>query len=199
MSLTLLDWRRNVAALYSDARAEAAGDPVGALARFRTAKDRLFAAHSESPIPEGERTTFGGLRYWPYDPALRFEAEVEPLEPLEPLRLMAGSGSGDPYPLDRIGRVSLSIGTLDVYWVAVYGGGVFLPFRDATNGATTYGAGRYVLDTVKGADLGGSDGRLIVDFNYAYHPSCTYDPRWSCPLAPPTNRLAGPVEAGERL
>ena len=74
-----------------------------------------------------------------------------------------------------------------------------MPFRDATNGDTTYGAGRYVLDTVKGADLGGSDGRLIVDFNYAYHPSCTYDPRWSCPLAPPANRLAGPVEAGERM
>ena len=81
----------------------------------------------------------------------------------------------------------------------MYGGGVFLPFRDETNGATTYGAGRYVLDTVKGADLGGADGRLVVDFNYAYHPSCAYDPRWSCPLAPATNRLVGPVEAGERL
>ena len=196
MSLMLLDWRRTVAALYADVRAEAAGDPVNALERFRMAKDRLFAVHSESPLPAGERTTFEGLRYWPYDPALRFEAEVEPLEPL---RLMAHSDSGDPYPLDRIGRVGLPIGTLDVYWVAVYGGGVFLPFRDATNGDTTYGAGRYVLDTVKGADLGGAGSSLVIDFNYAYHPSCTYDPRWSCPLAPPANRLAGPVEAGERL
>ena len=196
MSLTLLDWRRTVAALYADVRAEATGDPVNALERFRTAKDRLFAAHPESPVPTAERPRFEGLRYWPYDPALRFEAEVEPLEPL---RLMAQGGSGVPYPLDRIGRLRLPIGTLDVYWVAVYGGGVFLPFRDETNGATTYGAGRYVLDTVKGADLGGADGRLVVDFNYAYHPSCAYDPRWSCPLAPPSNRLAGPVEAGERL
>ena len=196
MSLTLLDWRRTVAALYSDVRSEVAGDPANVLERFRTAKDRLFAAHSQSPIPEGERGTFRGLRYWPYDPALRFEAEVEPLEPL---RLMAHSGSGDPYPLDRIGRVSFPIGTLDVYWVAVYGGGVFLPFRDATNGDTTYGAGRYILDTVKGADLGGSGGRLVIDFNYAYHPSCTYDPRWSCPLAPPANHLDGTVRAGERL
>jgi uncharacterized protein (DUF1684 family) len=86
-----------------------------------------------------------------------------------------------------------------VYWIDVYGGGVFLPFRDATAGTETYGAGRYLLDTVKGADLGGSDSRLILDFNYAYHPSWAYDARWSCPLAPPENRLDVAVRAGERL
>lgn len=196
MSLTLLDWRRTVARLYEDVRADVELDPTGTLSRFRGAKDRLFAEHPDSPVPESQRSAFEGLRYWPHDPALRFEAEVEPAEPLA---LRAMSGTGDPYPLDRIGRVRLPIGSLDVYWVAVYGGGVFLPFRDATNGADTYGAGRYVLDTVKGADLGGTNGRLVVDFNYAYHPSCTYDPRWSCPLAPAGNRLELPVQAGERL
>ena len=196
MSLTLLDWRRTVASLYADVRAVAPRDPVGALSRFRGARDGLFRDHPDSPIPEPQRHAFGGLSYWPHDPALRFEVE---LEPAEPQRSMALSGAGDPYPLDRIGRARLPVGTLDVYWVAVYGGGVFLPFRDATNGDTTYGAGRYVLDTVKGADLGSSDRRLVVDFNYAYHPSCAYDPMWSCPLAPPANRLMAPVEAGERL
>ncbi len=93
----------------------------------------------------------------------------------------------------------LPIGELDVYWIAVYGGGVFIPFRDATSGSETYGAGRYLLDTIKGADLGGSGDRLVLDFNYAYHPSCAYDPRWSCPLAPPANRLESAVRVGERL
>jgi uncharacterized protein (DUF1684 family) len=195
MSLTLLDWRRQVATLYAGVRAEARADPEGALARFRTARDRLFAEHPDSPLPADKRTAFPGVSYWPYEPALRFEVEVGPA-PAE--RLTAISSTGDPYALDRIGRVSLPMGTLDVYWVAVYGGGVFLPFRDGTSGGESYGGGRYLLDTVKGADLGGTDGRLVVDFNYAYNPSCAYDPRWSCPLAPPANRLTVPILAGER-
>ena len=91
------------------------------------------------------------------------------------------------------------VGRLDVWWLDSYGGGVFLPLRDGSAGGTTYGGGRYLLDTVKGADLGGGGGRLVVDLNFAYHPSCTYDPRWSCPLAPDGNRLTAPVAAGERL
>lgn len=195
MSLTLLDWRRRVAALYAAVRAEADADPEGALARFRAARGRLFAEHPDSPLTADKRTAFASIPYWPYDSALRFEVEVGPA-PAE--QLTAISSTGDPYPLDRIGRVSLPMGTLDVYWVAVYGGGVFLPFRDGTSGGESYGGGRYLLDTVKGADLGGSAGRLVVDFNYAYNPSCAYDPRWSCPLAPPANRLTVPILAGER-
>ena len=67
-----------------------------------------------------------------------------------------------------------------------------------TSGRSTYGAGRYLLDTVKGADLGIDGPRLVLDFNFAYNPSCAYDPRFVCPLAPPPNRLAVPIEAGER-
>ena len=91
--------------------------------------------------------------------------------------------------------------SLAVYWLEGYGGGLFLPFRDALGGTQTYGGGRYLLDTVKGADLGMSaDGaRLVLDFNYAYNPSCSYDPRWSCPLAPPENRIDVSVEAGEMM
>ena len=90
-------------------------------------------------------------------------------------------------------------GTLEVYWIDSYGGGVFVPFRDATSGSATYGAGRYLIDTAKGADLGGTGSSLVLDFNYAYHPSCAHDPRWSCPLAPRANWLTVPVEDGERL
>jgi uncharacterized protein len=196
MSLTLLDWRRAVAALYADVRANAGRDPDAALARFRGGRDRLFREHPDSPLPTAEREVFAGLPYWPRDEALRFEVEVEPAPP-QPV--VALSLAGDTYPLERIGRVRLPVGDLDVFWIAVYGGGVFVPFRDATAGTETYGAGRYLLDTLKGADLGGAADRLILDFNYAYHPSCAYDPRWSCPLAPPGNHLAAPIRAGERL
>jgi uncharacterized protein (DUF1684 family) len=196
VSLTLLDWRRQVAALYGAVRAETAGDPEGALARVRSGRDRLFAGHPETPLAQDARGGFRGLPYWPHDPGLRFDAEMESAPPQ---RLVVAGSDGEPYPLDRIGRVRLPVGELDVYWIAVYGGGVFLPFRDTTAGRTTYGAGRYLLDTVKGADLGGDDRRLIVDFNYAYHPSCAYDARWSCPLAPRSNWLTVEIEAGERL
>jgi uncharacterized protein (DUF1684 family) len=196
MSLDLLDWRRSTIELYRAVRTDAPDDPAGALARFRAGRDRLFAGHPESPLPVADRAGFEGLAYWPYDRALRFDVAVEPMAPE---RLAATSLGGDAYPLLRIGRVELPFGALEVYWIDTYGGGVFLPFRDATAGQTTYGAGRYLLDTVKGADLGGESGRLIVDFNYAYHPSCAYDPRWSCPLAPRANWLVVEVNAGERL
>jgi uncharacterized protein (DUF1684 family) len=88
--------------------------------------------------------------------------------------------------------------SLEVSWLTAYGGGAFLCFRDATSGTESYGGGRYLLDTVKGADLGEDGGRLVLDFNFAYNPSCSYDPGWVCPLAPPANRLAVAVEAGER-
>jgi uncharacterized protein len=199
MSLTLLDWRRRVAAMYADVRAAAAEDPVMTLDRFRVAKDALFATHPDSPVPvpvDG-RPAFRGLAYWPHDPSMRF---VVPVEPAPEEEVSAPSSlSGDTFALRRIGILCLPVGELELFWIDVYGGGLFLPFRDATSGSETYGAGRYLLDTIKGADLGGDATGLVVDFNYAYHPSCAYDPRWSCPLAPLANRLGVPIRAGERL
>lgn len=196
MSMALLDWRRSVARMYADVRATSATDSGGALDRFRAARDTLFRDHPETPLAGRDRAGFAGLAYWPHDPRLRFDVEVEPLPAA---RIGAASVTGDSFTLDRIGRVTLPFGALEVYWIAVYGGGVFVPFRDATAGTETYGAGRYLLDTIKGADLGGTGDRLVLDFNYAYHPSCAYDARWSCPLAPPANRLGVAIRAGERL
>ncbi|MGY1600824.1 DUF1684 domain-containing protein [Geodermatophilus sp. SYSU D00815] len=194
MSLSLLDWRRRVAALYAAARA--AADPERGWRTWRDGRDELLAGHPDSPFEAPARARFSGLPFAPYDPALRFEPQ---LRPAPPHRLRLPTGDGD-LPLDRIGRVDLAdLGPVDVWWLGGYGGGVFLPLRDGSAGRTTYGGGRYLLDTVKGADLGGAGDRLVVDLNFAYHPSCAYDPRWSCPLAPEGNRTAVPAAAGELL
>jgi uncharacterized protein (DUF1684 family) len=191
--LTLLHWRRRVHELYADVRRLAPDDGPGALAAFRAGRDELFANHPDSPLADRRAVP---CPWWPYDPAWRIVAEVQP-RPAE--RLVVHSGTGEPFSLVRIGAVEVPGGSLDVHWLDVYGGGVFVPFADATNGRSTYGGGRYLLDTIKGADLGGDGDRLWLDFNFAYHPSCAYHPRWSCPLAPPGNRLPVAVEAGERL
>jgi len=195
MSLTLLDWRRRVAALYAAARA--ARDPEVGWQAWRDGRDELFAGHPDSPLDEATRSSFRGLPFAPYDPGLRFDAVTVRADEQ---RLEVPTATDGVVPFDRIGAVELEgVGRLDLWWLGSYGGGLFVPLRDGSAGQSTYGGGRYLLDTVKGADLGGNDGRLVVDLNFAYHPSCTYDPRWSCPLAPEGNRLPTPVAAGEQL
>jgi uncharacterized protein len=185
--LTLLDWKRRIFALYAEVRA--AGDPEAAWRRWCAVRAELYATHPQSPRPGGEPA------YFPYEPSLRFEAAVEAVEPAS-LEIVGSAGSVTRF--DRFAVARFEGHTLELYWLAAYGGGVFLPFRDETSGRETYGAGRYLLDTVKGADLGMDGDRLVLDFNLAYNPSCSYDPRWACPLTPPANRLALPVRAGER-
>ena len=191
--LDLVDWRRRIAALYARVRARRDDDPLAAHADWRATRDELFRSHPETPLGGG--AAFAGLRYAPYDPAFVWDAPVD--TDVDRDRFPIGTSGGDGIAFVRIGRVALPIGTLDVFWLDAYGGGIFLPFRDATAGDTTYGGGRYLLDTVKGADLGGVDGSLTLDFNFAYHPSCYYTPRWSCPLAPPDNWLEAAVPVGE--
>jgi len=212
--LELADWRRRVARLFATWRETSSADPAAATLAFRAAKDRLLATHPQSPLPRDPRATFEGLAYWPYDPTYRMAIPLEPVDgrvgphddpdaAAAPLALPS-SGAG-AISFRRIGRVQLTGPleghSLSVFWIDGYGGGLFLPFRDATNGTETYGAGRYALDTIKSADHGGDPvtGTLVVDFNMAFHPSCAYDPRWSCPLAPPENRLPASVPVGERL
>jgi hypothetical protein len=196
MSLSLLDWRRRVARLYAEIRS--AIDVRSAHELWRTTRDELLAHHPDSPIPPAERPAFAGVPVAPYDASLRFEVEVD--RDVEPQHLDVETGTDGIVPFDRIGVVHLpGVGDLDVWWLASYGGGVFLPVKDATAGRQTYGGGRYLLDTIKGADLGGDDGRLVVDFNFAYNPSCAYDGRWLCPLAPPGNVVDIAITAGEVL
>jgi uncharacterized protein (DUF1684 family) len=196
-TLSLLDWKRHIFDLYREVRAN--DDPRAAWNLWRETRDQLFASHQQSPIPAEQRASFPGIPYFDYDPSLRFAVE---LIQAEPERYDIASSLDGTYAFTRFARAPLHVAgadvELEVYWLEAYGGGVFVPFRDATSGKATYGAGRYLLDTVKGSDLGDVDGKLVLDFNFSYNPSCSYDPRWDCPLAPPPNWLKVPVEAGER-
>jgi len=195
-TLELLDYRRQVAAQYAAVRAGGAG--VATWQTWRDDRDRIFRNHPQSPIED--RARFTGLPYFEYDPAFRVDGAFIPTDDEEIAVSHSGEGSTG---FRRSGRVEFEIDstslTLEVLWLDSYGGGVFLPFRDTTNGTSTYGGGRYLLDTVKGADLGHSDDSMALDFNYAYHPSCVHSYRWSCPLAPPSNKLDFAFTVGERL
>ena len=194
MSLTLLDWRRRVARLYEEVRGE--HDIVAAHDHWRRTRDDLLRTHPDSPIPQPQRAGYPGAPVAAYDPQLRFDVLVDTDAP--PRHMELPTGSDGIVPFDRIGIAHLPrYGDLDVWWLGSYGGGVFVPVKDASAGVTSYGGGRYLIDTVKGADLGGDDGRLILDFNFAYNPSCAYDPAWACPLAPAGNTLSRPLPAGE--
>ena len=221
-TLTLADWRRSIAGLYADVRRLAETDPAAALARWRTVRERLYREHPQSPLPADRRAAFRAVHF-DHDPALRFELAVEPLADAGtsmppdagsgPIDFGAGPATAIELPVSaggvmafrRFGAVTIPFPggprRLELYWMEGYAGGLFLPFRDATNGTETYGAGRYLLDAAKSADLGGdrAAGTLILDFNFAFQPSCAFDPRWACPLALPANRLDLPVRAGERL
>lgn len=204
--LALADWRRRVAALYVEVRAMAEADPAVAVAHWRTAREWLFREHPQSPLPIGERPVFRA-RHFDHDPDMRFTVPVEPgpAEETTALSLELPNSGSDSLSFRRIGVVRLpfpgGVQRLSVFWLAGYAGGLFIPFRDATNGRETYGAGRYLVDAAKSHDLGTveSTGELILDFNFATQPSCAFDPRWACPLAPPENRLHIEVRAGERL
>ncbi len=187
-SQDVASWRREVADLYAAVRAER--DPAVAHATWVTRRVELFERHPASARQPGQT-----LRHAPYDPAYRFL--VTPT-PAEPQCWRPTTGSDGEVPFERAGRLDVpGLGGLDVWWLGSYGNGIFVPLRDTTAGHTTYGAGRYLLDTVKGADLGRDGEAWVVDLNFAYNPSCAYDPTWACPLAPAGNRLAVDVPVGE--
>ena len=150
--VALADWRRRVHELYAAVRDLARSDPVAAHAAWRAGRDELFRDHPQTPLLEpSARAAFAGLRYFPYDPAFRFSTVLEPLVG-RPAEVPTSDGAAMRFEL--IGHVTLPIGRLAVEWLPAYAGGIFLAFRDGTSGRATYGGGRYLLDTAKGADLG---------------------------------------------
>jgi uncharacterized protein (DUF1684 family) len=199
--LELVDWRRRVGHLYRVRGADS-------IAEFRRRRNELLRNHPQSPIPTEDRENFAGIRYFPADPAYRITTRLEPPDSEDEIVIETGGPDGDiRYRRGGLLRFSLADQEcrLTVFSLIGYGGGLFLPFRDATSGHQTYGGGRYLFDTVKShyptpspsPDPIPSAERFTFDFNYAYNPSCAYDPRWACPLAPRENWLDVAIEAGE--
>lgn len=191
---SLWDWRRRVAEMWHDIRA---AEPENGWRLWKDTRAELFREHPQTPLdPGGEMP-----EYFDYDPGLRFSVGLTAPRTAEPIFMPAGNdGDVKLVPFAETEGLAAALGgELSLYWVTGYGGGVFLPFLDATSGTETYGGGRYLLDTIKSADHGVTpDGRTILDFNFAYNPSCYYSPRWVCPLAPRGNRLPAPVRGGEK-
>ena len=196
-AMQLADWRRRTFDVYRAVRTSS--DPAGAWSAWTAARAELFRTHPQSPIPAGIRGAYEGPRYFRYDPGLRL---LGTLRGVSSMHYDIATSGDEAFAFTRFATVSFEVAgrphELELYWLEGYGGGIFLPFRDATNATTTYGGGRYLLDTVKGADLGMDGDLLVLDFNFAYNPSCSYDPRWVCPLSPPENKLDISIEAGEQ-
>jgi uncharacterized protein (DUF1684 family) len=195
--LDLVDYRRRVGDLYR------LGGP-DAVQRWRAGRDELFRTHPQSPIED--RESFQGLDYFDPDPAYRVRAVLEPAGGEELLIDTGGEDGAIRYR--RAGHLRFALDgqecSLLVLSLIAYGGGLFVPFKDATSGAETYGGGRYLFDTVKNTDglvleVTPGSSEVVIDFNFAYNASCAYSPRWACPLAPPENALPVAVRAGEKV
>lgn len=196
----LWEWREKIANLYYEVRSNA--DAVAAWELWRDTRSTLFRDHPQSPIEAADRETYEGPPTFPYDPSLRLTVQLAPIASEQITVATGADGDLSMHAFARTSGLEARLGgELTLYWIEGYGGGVFLPFADATSGTETYGGGRYLLDTIKGADLGvaSPDGTLVLDFNFSYFPSCAYSSRYVCPLAPLDNRLKGAVRAGERL
>ncbi|HEY3557227.1 MAG TPA: DUF1684 domain-containing protein [Kribbella sp.] len=192
-ALAVADWRRQVFGLYDQIRTEP--DPARAHTLWQVTRDNLLTYHPASPVPVEHRDAYPGAPVAEYNPQYRFETTID--TDVKPSNWEFESATDGIIPFSRVGTLHLPIGDLDVWWLESYGGGLFIPVKDTNR--QTYGGGRYLIDTVKGADLGSdlSTGRFVVDLNFAYNPSCAYSPEWTCPLAPVTNSLAVDLPVGE--
>lgn len=196
----LWGWRQKIADLYYQMRH--LEDPEAAWRMWCDTRGTMFRSHPQSPIEPDEKPKYQGPAIFPYEPSLRLTVELT--APAEERFSIATGDDGQitVHAFSRTNGLKDKLGgELTLYWIEGYGGGVFLPFADATSGTETYGGGRYLLDTIKGADLGSvrPDHTMVLDFNFAYFPSCAYSARYVCPLAPSGNRLKGAVRAGERI
>ena len=196
--MQLAHWRRTVAEMYANIRNEK--DCQTAWQSFRNTRDDLFLNHPQSPLYATQKTNFSGLDYYEYNPDFAVEGQLDSVTSYTQYEVVLPKDGR--FCFTRIAKVRFVINkhplALDLYWVDGYGGGLFLPFRDMTNKTTTYGGGRYLYDAIKGADLGAKEATILLDFNYAYNPSCAYNDQWVCPLAPQENWLEFEIEAGEK-
>ncbi len=159
------------------------------LLHHREQKDHFFAESPHSPFANAGKT-FTALTYYEPNPDLVFTV---PLDPADGLSVQVGTTDGVERSYRRAATATVEIDQQPVMLTLYDTGqeGLFLPFRDATSGTETYGAGRYL-------DLRPSgDETITIDFNLAYNPFCAYDEAYSCPLPPHENWLQVAIRAGE--
>lgn len=166
------------------------------LAKYRAAKDEYLTNDRSSPLYGHD--DFAGLTYYPDNIELRVKALVTRPQAAESVTMATSSGDERVYVV--YGTAHFEISGVQVS-LALFstpdqpdGPRLFVPFRDATSGKQTYGAGRYLE-----AAVDDDPEWVVLDFNYAYHPYCAYVEGYSCPFPPVSNWLRLPVEAGERL
>jgi uncharacterized protein len=165
--------------------------PSSELAEFRASKDHFFGHDPRSPLTPDHRRKFKGLTYFPEDCALVIKAKID--RKVQPGVVQMETTKGQVQNYHRYGLVGFQIdgqATQVTLYAADHAHELFLPFRDATSGKETYGAGRYL-------DLHAHGDEIVIDFNYAYNPYCAYNPDWNCPLPPAENWLKLPIRAGE--
>ncbi len=192
------DWRMQTFELYAAVRSIAETDPAAAHRHWVRQRNELFRSHPASALSAQAKAAFTGLPVGGYDPDYRFQLEV--LEHGAGESRTVQTGTDGEVHFERLGTVAAEgLGTLGLWRHCGYGGGVFLPFRDDSSGLLggSYGAGRYLLDTIKGAHLGAAGSTWVIDFNFAYNPSCAYNETWACPLPGPENRLTSLIPVGE--
>jgi uncharacterized protein (DUF1684 family) len=162
---------------------------------YRTRRDSYFATHEESPLTHEDRHEFPGLAYFDERPELSFVLEIDESGEGVGEQVEFATANNVPKRFIRAGRIHFDVDGQPVSLTVfkdVERGRFFLPFRDATSGKETYPVGRYLDPQQR------PDGRLVVDFNYAYNPYCAYSEGWACPLTPFENVLRVPIRAGER-
>jgi uncharacterized protein (DUF1684 family) len=201
-AIDIADWRLRTFALYDTVRKIAVESPAEAHTYWRQERDRMFGTHSASALTEQDKARFSGLKTADYDPIYRFHVPLTKEGAGREMTVEAGTEGVVRFV--RLGTFDLpEMGQLAVWRLQGYGGGIFVPFRDATAGQPggSYSDGRYLLDTAKGAFHGvhgsGPRAEFVLDFNFAYNPSSAYNEAWACPLAGPSNRLAVDIPVGE--
>jgi uncharacterized protein (DUF1684 family) len=162
------------------------------LEQFRANKDEFYAHDHRSPLTPTQQRSFKALSYFPENESLVIKTKIDRNVQPGAVRMQTTKGEEQVYRRFGIVRFQVDGQPTQVTLFASDGSHeIFLPFRDATSGKETYGAGRYL-------DLQARDDEVVIDFNYAYNPYCAYNPDWNCPLPPAENWLKVPIRAGEK-
>jgi len=171
---------------------------MGAILNFQKQLNAEFRDPDRSPLPDRYRKDFEGLDFFEPDTSYQVWArlarspEALPFDmPTTTDRLARERKFGVIY-FELMGQpMSLEVyQSPDLIMQEGLENYLFLPFTDATNGGETYSGGRYIDLRIPEGDS------LLVDFNRAYNPSCAYNPKYSCPIVPPVNRLEVEMRAG---